>query len=98
MDDKAFGLTPSQSTQKLRRYASMLGITGAQTMTLKTFRASRATALALQGKPVHAILAAGEWRSAAVLNYCSPDAMDAGALLQQAIMQEAEADEDEDEA
>ena len=95
--EKAFHLTPTAATQKLRRYASMLSITGAQTLTLKTFRASRATSLALQGKPVHAILAAGEWRSAAVLNYCSPDAMDAGALLQKTIMQEAEATDDEDE-
>ena len=46
-----------------------------------SFRASRATNLALEGKPVHAVLAAGEWKSAAVLAYANEDAFDRGAIL-----------------
>ena len=53
--------------------------------TFKAFRASGATALALQGEPLHQILDAGEWKSAAVLRYVSSDALDAGALLTQTV-------------
>ena len=92
-------LTPSSSTHKLRRYATLVGIGAARQLGLKTFRASRATCLALQGKLVHHILAAGEWRSAAFLRYCSEDSLDAGAVLKASILEDADsADEDESAA
>ena len=67
--------------KKLRRYLTLLSVPGAEGATLKSFRASRATNLALAGKPVHAVLAAGEWKSAAVLAYANEDAFDRGAIL-----------------
>ena len=75
------GWTPSQAVKKLRRYLTLLSVPGAESATLKSFRASRATNLALQGKTVHAVLAAGEWKSAAVLAYANEDAFDRGAIL-----------------
>ena len=66
----------------------MLELPGAARVSLKVFRASRATALALQGRPVHHILEAGEWRSAAMLKYVSADALDAGSLLTQSVLEE----------
>ena len=75
------GLTQAQAQHKLRRYLTMLSVPGATTATLKTFRASRATNLALQGKPLHRILQAGEWRSQALLCYANKGALDRGQIL-----------------
>ena len=69
---RLFTLSAAAAKMRLRRYASLCGIPGAQSATLTAFRASRATTLALQGKPLHQVLEAGEWRSAAVLRYVSP--------------------------
>ena len=82
---KLFTYSSMAAKMRLRRFASLLGLPGAQQVTLKIYRASKATALALQGKPVHQILEAGEWRSAAVLKYAAPEALDAGALLTQTV-------------
>lgn len=65
----------------------MMGVPSAQSATLKVFRASRATNLALQGKPLAHILQAGEWKSAAVLSYASAEALDKGAFLRQTLSQ-----------
>ena len=85
---KVFQISATAAKQKLQRYAMMLGLKGAGMATLKTFRASRATNLALQGRPIHAILEAGEWRSAAMLKYVTPEALDRGAMLTTAILEE----------
>jgi hypothetical protein len=92
---RLFSLSASSARQKLRRFAAMLALPGADRVTLKLFRSSRATNLALAGKPLHAILEAGEWRSAALLRYVSPDVLDAGSLLTQTVIGEAQ-DEDSD--
>ena len=68
-------MTATKAVKKLRRYLGMLSAPAADQATLKVFRASKATNLCLQGKPVAAVLAAGEWRSAAVLNYVDDDLM-----------------------
>jgi len=86
------GWTPSQAVKKLRRYLTLLSVPGAESATLKSFRASRATNLALQGKSVHAVLAAGEWKSAAVLAYANEDAFDRGAILTKTL-EESESEE-----
>jgi hypothetical protein len=86
--DRLLTITNSQARHRLRRYATMLALPGADRVTLKVFRASRATALALQGKPIHHILEAGEWRSAAMLRYVSADTLDAGSLLTQSVLEE----------
>ena len=86
--EKLLTLTTGQARHRLRRYATMLALPGADRVTLKVFRASRATNLALQGRPIHHILEAGEWRSAAMLKYVSPDALDTGSLLTQSVLEE----------
>ena len=86
--DRLFTLTNAAARHRLRRYATMLALPGAARVTLKVFRASRATALALQGRPIHHILEAGEWRSAAMLRYVSADALDTGSLLTQSVLEE----------
>ena len=75
------GMTQTVAQRKLRRYLTLLSVPGATDATLKSFRASRATNLALQGKPLHKILQAGEWRSQALLNYASEDSLDRGQVL-----------------
>ena len=89
-------MSSSNAKHKLRRYATILGIASAKQLTLKTFRASRATALALAGKPVHQILAAGEWRGAAFLRYCTEDALDAGAVLTASIIEDVNSEEEDE--
>ena len=86
--ERLLTITNSQARHRLRRYATMLALPGADRVTLKVFRASRATALALQGKPIRHILEAGEWRSAAMLRYVSADTLDAGSLLTQSVLEE----------
>ena len=49
--------------------------------TLKAFRAGKATALANSGAPLGQILAAGEWKSRAVLNYVDEDVFDGAQLV-----------------
>ena len=85
--EKIFTLTPSSAKQRLRRYAKLLGVQSSSELTLKTFRASRATTLALEGKPGHQRLEAGEWRSAAFLKYVSTDSLDAGAVLMKSVVE-----------
>ena len=79
------GLTASKVKRKLVKYLTILGVPAATMVTPGVFRSSRATNLALQGKPLAHILQAGEWRSAAILNYASEDVLDQGAFLCQSI-------------
>ena len=79
-------MTATTAAKKLRRYLTMLGAPAANEATLKVFRASKATNLCLQGKPVAAVLAAGEWRSAAVLNYVDDDLMLRADMSRDAVM------------
>ena len=83
-------LSASQAQRKLRRYLTLLQVPGAHTATLKCFRASKATYMADQGRPIHQILAAGEWRCAAILNYANEDSLDRGAVLLQSLEQSDE--------
>ena len=46
--------------------------------------------MAVQGHPIHQTLAAGEWRSAAILNYANEDSLDRGAVLLQSLEQSDE--------
>eukprot|EP00930_Biecheleria_cincta_P078714 TRINITY_DN66291_c0_g1_i1.p1 TRINITY_DN66291_c0_g1~~TRINITY_DN66291_c0_g1_i1.p1 ORF type:complete len:140 (-),score=25.08 TRINITY_DN66291_c0_g1_i1:13-432(-) len=62
-------MTGSAARKRLVRYLTMLEVPSAATATLKTFRSSRATNLALAGRTLPQVLAAGEWKSAAVLSY-----------------------------
>ena len=53
----------------------------ASTFTLKSFRAGKANALAAAGLPLGQILAAGEWRCSAILNYVDEDTFDSFSFL-----------------
>jgi hypothetical protein len=80
--------------KRLRKYLTLLQVAGAGGIGLKTFRASHATNLALQGKPLLQVMQAGEWRSAAVLAYASEEAFDRGQFLATTL----EASDSEDSA
>jgi hypothetical protein len=88
--EKVVGISATAAQQRLRRYAKLCTVPGAAQTTLKVFRASRATNLALAGKPLHMIMQAGEWRSSAVLHYCSEEALDVGQMVQNTITEDAE--------
>ena len=92
--EKLLQITPTAAQQRLRRYSLLCGIPGASQVTLKVFRASRATTVALAGKPLHAIMHAGEWKSEAAQRYCSADAFDLGAMVSSVIQEDAVDDED----
>ena len=64
---------------------SQLGETRAQSLTLKAFRAGRATHMASAGCSLGDILLAGEWRSAAFLKYVQIDTVDQAILFQECI-------------
>ena len=92
-------MTASLMKRKLKRYLLFLEVPHSAQVGLKVFRASRATNLALAGRPVAHILQAGEWRSAAVLNYIDEEAllqgaMDKAAILAKAIQQSDSESED----
>ena len=75
---------------KLRQLPSLLQFEGAASVTLKAFRAGKATELAAAGKSVGHILRAGEWRSAAFLAYLDEDAVDEAQLLDSMLQQSEE--------
>ena len=60
---------------------SAVGYANSERLTLKTFRSSMATQLAKDGKKVEAILAAGEWAGAAIMNYMQLQEIDESKLL-----------------
>ena len=70
---------------QLRQYLVLLGTRGAQSYTLKSFRAGKATALAAAGASVGQILLAGEWKSQAFLRYVDTDVVDEAAVLATAL-------------
>ena len=74
----------------MRQLLGLLQFEGASAVTLKAFRAGKATELAAAGKSVGHILRAGEWRSAAFLAYLDEDAVDAAQLLHRTLEQSDE--------
>ena len=78
---RLFSHTAPTFLKTLRRLLGLLGVPAADEFTLKTFRSGKATALARAGAPLGQILAAGEWRSKAFLNYVDEDAFDASQVL-----------------
>ena len=86
-------MTPNIAKKRLVKYLTLLEVPAAARVTLKTFRSSKATNLALAGRPLPHVLAAGEWKSAAIMNYVDESAFNKGAFLKQAI--ENSSDEDE---
>ena len=59
--------------QRVRRFLRILKAENVEEYTLKMFRAGKATAMAAEGASLGMILAAGEWRSNAFLNYVNEE-------------------------
>ena len=87
-----FHLTASQFLRRFRNLLSLLHVPGSNAFSFKAFRAGKATALAKSGCPVHVIMQMGQWKSAAMLNYVSPDALDEGVFWRE-VAQEPEEDD-----
>ena len=87
-----FHLTASQFLRRFRNLLSLLHVPGSNAFSFKAFRAGKATALAKSGCPVHVIMQMGQWNSAAMLNYVSPDALDEGVFWRE-VAQEPEEDD-----
>jgi hypothetical protein len=68
-----------------RAIAGMAGVEGAERLTLKVFRASRATAMARAGCSLGEILIAGEWRSSAFARYVDIDSLNPVRALETAM-------------
>ena len=83
-----FPFTASQCLKRLRSLLSLLNVPGASCFTFKAFRAGKATALAKSGCPVHIIMNMGQWKSAAMLRYVSPDAFDEGVFWREVAQEE----------
>ena len=82
---KLFSYTATQFLSILRKLLTQLSVQHAMSFTLKAFRAGKATALANSGAPLGQILAAGEWKSRAVLNYVDEDVFDGAQLVAREI-------------
>ena len=96
--DRIFDIKEETAKSKLKRYCSMLSFPGAHAVSLKVLRASKATNLALAGKPLHEVLQSGEWRSAAVLRYARPEALDLGSMVTAEVMKEQDTDDEADDS
>ena len=78
---KLFPLNGIEFRRVLCRLLILLGHNDASHVTLKSFRAGRATSLAASGHSIGEILVAGEWKSCAFLKYCQADGLSVPALL-----------------
>ena len=87
-----FNKTAPQLLKRFRDLLSLLKIPGSERFGFKAFRAGKATDLAKSGCPVHIIMMMGQWRSAALLRYVSPDALDEGVFSKE-VANEPESEE-----
>ena len=83
---------PYALLRDVKRFLVLLHVQTASAVTLKSFRAGKACSLAASGSTIQQILEHGEWRSKAVLNYLSSEAIDEIAMLNASLV------ESEDEA
>ena len=79
--EKLFQFNGAEFRRILCRLLTLLGHRDASHVTLKSFRAGRATCLAPNGHSIGEILTAGEWKSSAFLRYCQADDLSVSALL-----------------
>ena len=78
---EVFGFSAYEFHSLLKKFLVMLDISSAGAFTLKAFRAGKANALVLAGVPLGQLLAAGEWKSRAVLKYVDEDVFDGAQLI-----------------
>ena len=77
--------TSAKALVEFRRLLACASVPDAKFFTWKALRAGKATEMLAQGQPLQAVLAAGEWRSIAVLNYVSAEDIDKAAMLDAVI-------------
>ena len=82
--------TPCEAVSALRRILKRLGVAFADLVSLKTFRASKATAMVAAGDGLAKVLEAGDWRSHAFLAYVNESAVDKHRFLQMLTTEEEE--------
>ena len=87
---KLFEFTPSVLLSTIQRFLKILEFPRADQLTLKGFRAGRATEMAKRGCSLGTILCAGEWRSAAFLRYVDEDAVDLSVAFEEVMASEDE--------
>ena len=76
---------PHTFLKRVRACLGLHGIAGASKLTLRTFRSSRACGLVKRGRSLEAMLAAGEWCGAALLNYVKLKDINEGIFLSQTL-------------
>ena len=86
---------PEQTLKVLRARMVVLGHQHHTIVTWKAFRAGRATHMAANGFGLSAILAAGDWASAAVFRYLREESADHEETLRQVLSKELEEPEEE---
>lgn len=83
--ERLFSFTAGELLGQLRRLLTLLQVLGAAQFGFKSFRAGKATTMALSGIALPDVMRAGEWSSAACLAYAGSDDCDHGAMFKHAI-------------
>ena len=78
-------MQPRTFLKQVRACLELYGIAGASKSTLRTFWSSRACDRVKSGKSLEAVLAAGEWCGAALLNYVKLKDINEGVFLSQTL-------------
>ena len=81
-------LKPTATQKVVIRSLSVMSVPNAAHFTWKAVRAGHATEMASKGASLAAILAAGEWRSAAFLHYVDANVADATEVLRTTLQME----------
>ena len=74
-------LKPAATLKAVVKARTLMNVPNALHMTWKSVRAGHATHMAASGATLAAILEAGEWRSAAFLNYIDSNVADVAKVL-----------------
>eukprot|EP00930_Biecheleria_cincta_P003118 TRINITY_DN104055_c0_g1_i1.p1 TRINITY_DN104055_c0_g1~~TRINITY_DN104055_c0_g1_i1.p1 ORF type:complete len:613 (-),score=63.61 TRINITY_DN104055_c0_g1_i1:266-2104(-) len=82
---KLFKFTSHELLSTVRRFLTILEFPRVEQLTLKSFRAGKATEMAKRGCSLGTILCAGEWRSAAFLRYVDEDAVDLSMAFEEVL-------------
>lgn len=84
--DLLWDVSAAEVLSTARRLATLARVEDAGRLTLKAFRASKASNMISAGEPLKTVLTWGEWRSRAVLNYIDENAVEQAALLEATLI------------
>ena len=79
-----------EAVSALRKILQRLGVADADLVSLKTFRASKATAMVAAGDGLAKVLEAWDWRSHAFLAYVNESAVDRQRFVQMLVAEDEE--------